>query len=72
MIGPTGSSVWLLVGLPGIGVVLVAIYAWWEGLITRERFFNPLATPEIWLRQDDVRIFSCEAADTSCVVPSAP
>ena len=38
-IGPTGSA-WLLVGLPGIGVSLVAIYGWWEGLITRECFFN--------------------------------
>ncbi len=40
MMGPTGSSVWLLVGLPGIGVVLVAIHAWWEGLLTRERVFD--------------------------------
>ncbi len=36
-----------------------------------DRFFRPLATPEIWLRQDDVRIYSCEAADATCVVPSA-
>ena len=36
-----------------------------------DRFFNPLATPEIWLRQGDARIFSCEAADSTCVVPSA-
>jgi len=39
MIGTTGSA-WLLVGLPGIGVSLVAIYGWWEGLITRECLFN--------------------------------
>jgi alpha-amylase len=36
-----------------------------------DRFFIPLATPEIWLRQGDPRIFSCAAADESCVVPSA-
>jgi alpha-amylase len=36
-----------------------------------DRFFIPLATPEIWLRQGDPRIFSCAAADDSCVVPSA-
>jgi alpha-amylase len=36
-----------------------------------DRFFIPLATAEIWLRQGDARIFSCAAADTSCVVPSA-
>ena len=36
-----------------------------------DRFFIPLATPEIWLRQGDPRIFSCPAADDSCVVPSA-
>jgi alpha-amylase len=36
-----------------------------------DRFFIPLATPEIWLRQDDPRIFSCAAANDSCVVPSA-
>jgi glycosidase len=36
-----------------------------------DRFFVPLATPEIWLRQGDARIFSCAAADDSCVVPSA-
>jgi alpha-amylase len=36
-----------------------------------DRFFVPLATPEIWLRQGDPRIFSCAAADDSCVVPSA-
>jgi hypothetical protein len=36
-----------------------------------DRFFIPLATPEIWLRQGDVRIFSCAAANDSCVVPSA-
>ena len=37
-----------------------------------DRFFVPLATPEIWLRQGDVRIFSCAEANSSCVVPSAP
>jgi alpha-amylase len=36
-----------------------------------DRFFIPLSTPEIWLRQGDARIFSCAAADDSCVVPSA-
>jgi alpha-amylase len=36
-----------------------------------DRFFIPLATPEIWLRQGDPRIFSCAAADDTCVVPSA-
>jgi glycosidase len=36
-----------------------------------DRFFIPLATPEIWLRQGDPRIFSCPAADDTCVVPSA-
>ena len=36
-----------------------------------DRFFVPLSTPEIWLRQGDVRIYSCAAADASCVVPSA-
>jgi len=36
-----------------------------------DRFFIPLATPEIWLRQGDARIFSCAAADDTCVVPSA-
>jgi alpha-amylase len=36
-----------------------------------DRFFIPLATPEIWLRQGDTRIFSCAAADSTCVVPSA-
>jgi hypothetical protein len=36
-----------------------------------DRFFIPLSTPEIWLRQGDPRIFSCAAADDSCVVPSA-
>jgi alpha-amylase len=36
-----------------------------------DRFFIPLATPEIWLRQGDGRIFNCEAADSTCVVPSA-
>jgi hypothetical protein len=36
-----------------------------------DRFFIPLATPEIWLRQGDPRIFTCPAANDSCVVPSA-
>jgi hypothetical protein len=35
-----------------------------------DRFFIPLATPDIWLRQGDARIFSCAAANDSCVVPS--
>jgi glycosidase len=36
-----------------------------------DRRFIPLATPEIWLRAGDARIYSCAAADASCVVPSA-
>jgi alpha-amylase len=36
-----------------------------------DRFFIPLATPEIWLRQGDPRIYTCAAANDSCVVPSA-
>jgi hypothetical protein len=36
-----------------------------------DRFFVPLSTPEIWLRQGDPRIFSCVAANDTCVVPSA-
>jgi alpha-amylase len=36
-----------------------------------DRFFIPLATPEIWLRQGDVRIYSCPEANSTCVVPSA-
>ena len=36
-----------------------------------DRFFIPLATPEIWLRQGDTRIYSCAAANDTCVVPSA-
>ena len=36
-----------------------------------DRFFVPLATPEIWLRQGDARIYSCAAANDTCVVPSA-
>jgi hypothetical protein len=35
------------------------------------RYFLPLATPEIWLRQGDGRIFNCPAANDTCVVPSA-
>jgi alpha-amylase len=36
-----------------------------------DRYFIPLSTPEIWLRQGDARIYSCAAANDSCVVPSA-
>jgi hypothetical protein len=36
-----------------------------------DRFFVPLSTPEIWLRQGDPRIYSCVAANDTCVVPSA-
>ena len=36
---------------------------------TNDRFFTPLATPEIWLREGDATIYSCAAADASCVVP---
>jgi alpha-amylase len=36
-----------------------------------DRYFIPLSTPEIWLRQGDPRIYSCVAANDSCVVPSA-
>ena len=36
-----------------------------------DRYFIPLSTPEIWLRQGDPRIYSCPAADDTCVVPSA-
>jgi alpha-amylase len=35
-----------------------------------DRYFSPLSTPEIWIRQGDARIFSCAAANDSCVVPS--
>ena len=35
------------------------------------RYYVPLATPEIWLLQGDGRIFNCPAANDSCVVPSA-
>ncbi|HET8953398.1 MAG TPA: pullulanase-associated domain-containing protein, partial [Solirubrobacteraceae bacterium] len=35
------------------------------------RYYIPLATPEIWLRQGDGRIFNCPAANDGCVVPSA-
>ena len=31
----------------------------------------PLATPEIWLKEGDARIYSCAAANDTCVVPSA-
>ena len=34
-----------------------------------DRTFIPLATPEIWLREGDARIYSCAAANTTCVVP---
>jgi len=33
-LGPAGTT-WLLIGLPVIGVLLVAIYGWWAGLLTR-------------------------------------
>ena len=33
-----------------------------------DRFFTPLATPEIWLREGDAKIYGCAAADASCVV----
>jgi glycosidase len=36
-----------------------------------DRFFIPLATPEVWLRAGDPKIYSCVAADSRCVVPSA-
>jgi hypothetical protein len=36
-----------------------------------DRFLNPLATPEVWLRQGDVKIYNCPEANASCVVPSA-
>jgi hypothetical protein len=37
-----------------------------------DRFINPLATPEVWLRKGDGKIYNCAAADAGCVVPSAP
>ena len=36
-----------------------------------DRYFIPLATPEIWLQQGDARIFTCKERVDSCVVPSA-
>ena len=36
-----------------------------------DRFFVPLATPEIWLKQGDTRIFTCKERVDTCVVPSA-
>jgi len=36
-----------------------------------DRYFIPLATPEIWLREGDGRIYNCAAANDTCVVPSA-
>jgi hypothetical protein len=36
-----------------------------------ERFFIPLAPPELWLREGGPRIFSCPAANDTCFVPSA-
>jgi alpha-amylase len=36
-----------------------------------DRFFIPLATPEIWLKQGDTRIFTCKERVDTCVVPSA-
>ncbi|MBE2315675.1 alpha amylase C-terminal domain-containing protein [Solirubrobacter sp. CPCC 204708] len=32
-----------------------------------DRFFTPLATPEIWLREGDARIYTCAAANDTCV-----
>ena len=37
-----------------------------------DRFINPLATPEVWLRQGDGKIYNCAAANAGCAVPSAP
>jgi hypothetical protein len=34
-----------------------------------DRSFIPLATPEIWLREGDARIYGCAAADETCIVP---
>jgi O-antigen/teichoic acid export membrane protein len=39
MIGPAGP-VWLLLGLPGVAIFLVAIYGWWEGFIGCPSFLN--------------------------------
>jgi glycosidase len=36
-----------------------------------DRFFVPLATPDIWLKQGDTRIFTCKERVDTCVVPSA-
>jgi alpha-amylase len=36
-----------------------------------DRFFVPLATPEIWLKEGDARIFTCKERVANCVVPSA-
>jgi alpha-amylase len=36
-----------------------------------DRFFRPLATPEIWLKENDARIFTCKQRVDTCVVPSA-
>jgi glycosidase len=36
-----------------------------------DRFLRPLATPDVWLRQGDVRIYDCAAANDTCVGPSA-
>jgi hypothetical protein len=36
-----------------------------------DRFFVPLATPDIWLKEGDARIFTCKERVDSCVVPSA-
>ena len=41
---------------------------WSSPLVDNSTLF---ATPEIWLRQGDTRIFSCAQANESCVVPSA-
>jgi len=37
-----------------------------------DRFLNPLATPEVWLRSGKTQIYNCAAANDTCVVPSAP
>jgi alpha-amylase len=36
-----------------------------------DRFFIPLATPEIWLKQGTAQIYSCPETTTDCAIPSA-
>ena len=36
-----------------------------------DRYFVPLSTPEIYLKEGDGRIFTCKERVDSCVVPSA-